>query len=144
MTLSRAARRFQVVRPGPNDEQLRFTVSADSGPHVETLTFSFPTVTPDEATLRLQWAGTVVPIRIQVQSARTAVTAAHALSSYAGVYEFRYVDDSTGPVSRYEVTQRGTSLWVRTTGEAVEKGLDQEFDLVPAGGGTWRTATPPS
>ena len=43
------------------------------------------------------------------------------MSSYAGVYEFRYVDDSTGPVSRYEVIQRGTSLWVRGIAEGKEQ-----------------------
>jgi len=135
VVLSRAARRFHVQRPEPKNDQLRFTVPADSGPHLEMLTFSFPVVTRDGATLQFQWANTVVPIRLQIESSRTPVAAAHPWSSYAGIYELRDVgSDSTAPSIRYEVIDRGTALWVRTTPDAVESGLDTEFDLLPIGG----------
>lgn len=132
--LSRAARRFHVVHPDPKDEELRFRVAADSVPPLEMLTFSFPVVTRTGATLAFQWAGTLAVVRLEIQSSRPAIVAAHAWSGYAGTYEVRPGNDSTAPPVRYEVIERGNGLWVRTTEEAVEEGLDPEFDLLPAGG----------
>jgi hypothetical protein len=138
VVLSRAARRFHVLRPGAADEQLRFTVRPDTGPHVEMLTFSFPEVTRRGATLRMQWARTVVPIALELASSRVTPTAARPNASYVGTYMLRGVDsagsDATSPPIRYEVVDRGTGLWVRTTRDAVEPGLDPEFDLEPMGG----------
>lgn len=135
VVLSRSARRFHVVHPDPKDEALRFRVSADSAPHVEVLTFSFPAVSRTGATLAFQWAETVVPIRLDVQSSRPTIAAAHPLSSYSGLYEIRGAnDDSAKPGTRYEVIERPSGLWVRTTAESVEPGLDTEFDLVATGG----------
>lgn len=133
--LNRSARRFHVVRPEAKDDALRFRVAADSGPHLELLTFSFPVVTRSGATLAFQWGGTVVPIRLEIQSSRPAIAAAHPWSSYAGVYELRDPEsDSKAPAIRYEVIERAGGLWVRTTADAVEPGLDPEFDLLPGGG----------
>lgn len=135
VVLNRAARRFHVMRPQPSEDQLRFRVLADSGPHAEVLTFSFPLVTRNSATLAFQWAETVVPLRLEVQSSRRAVTVARPWSSYTGVYELRWESSDTGAAPiRYEIAERNGGLWVRTGPEAVEPGLDVEFDLLSAGG----------
>jgi hypothetical protein len=136
--LSRAARRFHVVRPIPSDEELRFRVPVNIVPHLEMLAFSFPVVTRTGATLALQWDETLVPMRLEIQSARPAIAAAHSWSSYAGVYEVRGGGrDPKAPPIRYEVIDQGSRLWVRTTPDDVEPGLDPEFDLLPAGGDTF-------
>jgi hypothetical protein len=135
VVLNRSARRFHVVRPDLKDDQLRFRVPADSSPHVEVLTFSFPVVTRTGATLAFQWAETLVPIRLDIQSSRAPIVASHPSSSYVGVYELRSPNDPpTTPGIRYEIVERAGQLWVRTTSDAVEPGLDTEFDLLPAGG----------
>jgi hypothetical protein len=135
VVLNRAARRFHVVRPNPADDELRVRVPADSAPYLETVTFSFPAVSRLGTTLAFQWAGTLVPIRLEIMSSRPAIVAAHPASSYTGIYQLRGPDgDSTGPVIRYEIIDRGGTLWVRTTADVVEPGLDPEFDLLPAGG----------
>lgn len=124
-----------VVRPDRKDDELRIRVAPDSAPHVEMVTLSFPVVSRTGATLAFQWAGTVVPMRLEIQSSRPAIAAAHPWSSYAGNYELRGAgSDPTAPPVRYEVIDRGSGLWVRTTPDAVETGLDPEFDLLPAGG----------
>jgi len=134
VVLNRSARRFHVIRPDAKDDELRFRVPADSSPHVEVLTFSFPVVTRTSATLAFQWAETLVPIRLEIQSSRPPIVAAHPLSSYVGVYELRDPNDPpTARGIRYEIVERGGQLWVRTTSDAVEPGLDPEFDLLPAG-----------
>jgi hypothetical protein len=134
VVFNRAARRFHVVRPDRKDDELRIRVSAGSAPHLETVTFSFPVVSRTGTTLAFQWAETVVPMRLEVQSSRPRIIAAHPWSSYAGVYELRSAGDPAAPPVRYEVIERGSGLWVRTTPDAVEEGLDPEFDLLPAGG----------
>ena len=134
VVLNRSARRFHVMRPDAKDDELRFRVPADSSPHVEVLTFSFPVVTRSSATLAFQWAETLVPIRLEILSSRPPIAASHPLSSYVGVYELRGPNDPpTTPGTRYEIVERGGRLWVRTTSDAVEPGLDPEFDLQPAG-----------
>jgi hypothetical protein len=51
------------------------------------------------------------------------------------VYELRDPgSDSRSPAVRFEIIERAGGLWVRTTADAVESGLDTEFDLLPAGG----------
>jgi hypothetical protein len=132
--LNRSARRFHVVHPDSKDDALRVRVSPDSSTHAELLTFSFPAVTRAGATLAFQWAETLVPIRLEIVSTRAPIVAANPLASYAGVYEYRFADAPSGPGIRYEVIVRGNALWVRTTEDAVETGLDPEFDLMPAGG----------
>jgi hypothetical protein len=134
VVVSRAARRFHVMRPQPSEDQLRFRVAADSGPHAEMLTFSFPLVTRNGATLAFQWAETVVSLRLEIPASRRAVAVARPLSSYTGVYELRQSGDPGAAPVRYEIVERGGGLWVRTGAEAVEPGLDTEFDLLPAGG----------
>ncbi len=133
VVLNRAARRFHVIRPNPKEDELRIRVPPDSAPHFETVTFSFPVVSRTGTTLAFQWAGTAVPMRLEVQPSRPVIVAAHPWSSYAGIYELRSADDPAAPPVRYEVFERANDLWVRTTPQAVEEGLDPEFDLLPAG-----------
>jgi hypothetical protein len=47
-------------------EVFRITVTPEQGAHMETLGFYFPVVGPYEATLRLHWGTTIVPLRIEV------------------------------------------------------------------------------
>ena len=133
--LNRSARRFHVVRPEAKDDQLRFRVPVDSSSHVEVLTFSFPVVTRTGATLSFQWAETLVPIRLEILSSRRPIVASHPLSSYTGLYVLRGPEEPPTALGvRYEIVERDGRLWVHTTSDAVEPGLDPEFDLLPAGG----------
>ena len=52
--------------PGDALDALRLEVRPEQGPHVETLTFSFPTVEAKDAVLRLEWEGVRVPLSIRV------------------------------------------------------------------------------
>jgi hypothetical protein len=131
VVLSRQARRFHVMRPEPSAEQLRFDVHPRAGPHTEMLSFSFPDATRTGTTLQLQWAGMVVPIAFQVEPSRRTVVAAHPHASYVGSYTVRYgTDPKAYP---FEIAERGASLWVHTTADGVEPGLDPDFDLEPMG-----------
>jgi hypothetical protein len=134
VVLSRQARRFHVMRPQEKEEQLRFDVRPRAGPHLEVLTFSFPEVTRTATTLQLQWARTMVPLAFLVAPSRVPAVAAHPLATYTGSYLARFGTDPKSPDYPFEITVRETSLWVRTTPDGVEPGLDSQFDLEPMGG----------
>lgn len=55
---------FHVPYPGAEHDALRIDVAAETGGHIETLAFYFPVVDGREATLRLHWGETVIPLSI--------------------------------------------------------------------------------
>lgn len=64
--LSRAAKVFHVPYPQGRDE-LRVTLHAGAGPHMEALGFYFPVVDGDSALLHLHWGETLLPIRMRAR-----------------------------------------------------------------------------
>ena len=63
--LSRAAHVFHTPYPGADRDAYRFDVAPERGAHMESLAFYFPVVLRDEATLRMHWGETVLPVRIK-------------------------------------------------------------------------------
>jgi hypothetical protein len=63
--LSRAAHTFHKPYPGAEFEALRVDVTPQAASHMESFAIYFPVVLRDEATLRLHWGMTVVPIRLK-------------------------------------------------------------------------------
>ena len=62
---SRAAHVFHKPYPGAMRDALRVDVTPERVSHVDSFTIYFPSVLRDEATLRLHWGETAVPIRIK-------------------------------------------------------------------------------
>jgi hypothetical protein len=62
--LSRAAHVFHKPYPGPSRDYLRVDVAPETATHVESLMFDFPSVIKTDATLRIQWGETALPIHI--------------------------------------------------------------------------------
>lgn len=63
--LSRAAHTFHKPYPGHEYDVLQLAIPPQHGDHMETLAYYFPVVLRDEATLRIHWGETFVPIRIK-------------------------------------------------------------------------------
>jgi hypothetical protein len=63
LIFSRRADAFHTRYPRGEDE-LRVTIRPSPAPHVELLTFTFPVVGPDAATLQLHWGTTALDIPI--------------------------------------------------------------------------------
>ena len=53
--------------PGESQDALRISVTPETGPHMETLTYYFPMVDADSALLRLHWGTVVLPLKIKTQ-----------------------------------------------------------------------------
>ena len=62
---SRAAHVFHRPYPGANFDVLRVDVTPEQASQMESFAIYFPTVLRDEATLRLHWGTTAVPVRIK-------------------------------------------------------------------------------
>jgi len=90
------ARRFHIQRPDPADAAVQFTVDPRMGPHMEALTWYFPLVAPDGATVRMHWGETFVPLRITVEPSKTWVVEEADAQAVLGVYTFTSEPDSTG------------------------------------------------
>jgi hypothetical protein len=63
---SKAANVYHTPYPGDAQDALRLQVQPEKGPHMEVLTFDFPTVEGKDAVLRLHWGEVVVPLSIHV------------------------------------------------------------------------------
>jgi hypothetical protein len=63
---NKTAKAYHDHYPGDALDALRLDVRPEQGPHVETLTFSFPNVEGKNAVLRLDWANVQVPLAIVV------------------------------------------------------------------------------
>lgn len=51
--------------PGPNSDVLRIDVMPDENSRVETLTYLFPMVVRDEATVRIEWGTTGITLHVK-------------------------------------------------------------------------------
>ena len=60
------AKAFHDHYPGEDQDAMRLDVRPEPGPHMETLTFSFPIVEGKDAVLRLEWGEVRLPLSIRV------------------------------------------------------------------------------
>jgi hypothetical protein len=126
----RRARVFHMRGPDKAEEALRVTVRPEEAPHTETLTWSFPTVLRDAATLRLQWGTTAVPLRIEVPASHPYQLSQAERAGLLGTYELTYKNDSGKTVTeRMDIVARGDTIAVR--GNPLEPEEDANFDLFP-------------
>jgi hypothetical protein len=107
------------LRPG----QIRFPINREKRPFMEGLTWWFPQVSGNSATLAMQWDTVYVPLHIRVPSSySTAVTPA-AARRVSGTYQVHFEpdpvspdttlvrpDDPITPDVRFTIRQEGTEL----------------------------------
>lgn len=63
---SRAADVYHTPYPGEAQDALRLEIVPETGPHMESLAFSFPTVEGKDAVLRFHWGTVMVPMSVRV------------------------------------------------------------------------------
>jgi len=94
VVLDPRAQRFHTERPDSAAGQIRFPVHRAERPFAEVLTWTFPAVRTDGATLAMQWGTTYVPIDIEVTPTYLLPFPAEKAAPYLGKYTFEWV----GPV----------------------------------------------
>jgi hypothetical protein len=65
LIFNRTAHTFHKPYPGASTEALRVEVAPEQGAHMETMAYYFPVVLRDEATLRIHWGTTQLPIHLK-------------------------------------------------------------------------------
>jgi hypothetical protein len=77
---------FHTQRPELTDDQIRFIVDVDgNAPHVEALTWAFPRIANDGATLRMDWGTTRIDLAVEVRPTKPDLTVSATVAAlYAG------------------------------------------------------------
>lgn len=124
---------FHFQKPDSTAEQIRVAAAPMEQPHVEMLTWTFPAVSGDAATLRMQWGTTALPLDIVVQPSRPVTLAADVRARYVGKYELKPMRGVGWPeTGTLEVFEQDGMLRGRMP-FPIHPGDELEFDLVPAG-----------
>lgn len=107
-------RRFHLTPPPRSDDQLRFTVRPErqSG-HTEVLTWSFPSVRPTGATLRLVWGATAVNFDVGVAPSRVLTVAPELAERYVGTYDLQHQGLLGSARGRFEIRYENDHLVAR-------------------------------
>jgi hypothetical protein len=136
--LSDNARLFHTQRPDSASARLALAVMPQSAAHAEVLTWSFPLVTSEGATLQMQWGTTVIPLDIKVTSSHNASGPPLDAQAYLGSYRLEFETEESGgqPFEmEVEIIQAEGRLRARFATPIPDR--DPYFDLVPAGPGTF-------
>lgn len=138
LILSRKARAFHTMPPPAEEEQLRLTVKPAQGPHVETLSWSFPVVTKEGAELHMQWGTIDLPLHVGVgPSAAVTAMSAEERAQYVGVYHMTHGPRSRVATSTYTVFDSAGVLRLRRS-VAPDMYYDAQYDLLKRGEHTFQ------
>lgn len=132
---------FHTERPDSVEGQIRFDVTPGPAAHVEVLTWSFPRIERDRATLTMAWGTTTVPLEIEVQPTPIPSTAAAEAARYLGPWEVSYQDPDGGgsPYFIFDIRfEDDGSLLARTPFDA--EGELSEMLLIPRAEGVFQPA----
>lgn len=124
---------FHFQKPGPSPEQIRLEAEPATVAHTEILTWSFPAVSGDAATLQMQWGTTALPLQVIVQPTRPVALAPEVRRAYVGSFDLEVMEGIGWPTSaRFEIWEEGDILRARLP-FPFHPGDELEFDMVPAG-----------
>ena len=124
---------FHFQKPDSSAEQIHLTAKPVKQAHVEMLSWSFPAVAGDGATLQFQWGTTALPIDVVVQPTKAVALAKDARAMYIGKYDLKPMQGLGWPeTSTLEIFEKGDMLRGRM-GFSIHPGDELEFDLLPAG-----------
>jgi len=132
-------RLFHTQKPKPESARLTLAVTPQTTPHAEVLTWSFPLVSSEGATLQMQWGTIAVPLDIRVTSNRVVAVPQFDAAPYLGSYHLKFEPQDPGAQAfelDVEIVSADGRLRARFSQPVPE--TDPYFDLLPAGAGTFK------
>lgn len=124
---------FHFQKPDSNATQIHLTAKPVQQAHVEMLTWTFPSVAGDAATLRFAWGTTAVPLELVVQPSKPIALAEDVRAIYVGRYEIKPMQGMGWPEKgTLEIFEHNGMLRGRMP-FPIHPRDELEFDLVPAG-----------
>ena len=127
-------RLFHTQKPDPSTARLSVTVTPQQAPHMEVLTWSFPLVSSEGATLQMQWGTAAIPLDIKVQSSRGVARPQLNAQPYTGAYRMKFEPEESGGRAfelDVEILESEGRLRARFTPPMPDR--DPLFDLIYAG-----------
>jgi len=109
-------RRFHMMPPPESDDQLRFPVDPQAGPHVEILTWTFPEVRPSGTKLQLAWGEKTVAFDVGVQPSRPLTTPPEIAERYTGSYRLQTGEQLGGAEVSFDVRYEDGKLIAKWDG----------------------------
>lgn len=90
-------RLFHTAGPKAAEMKLSFTATPERmAEHTEVLTFDFPEVRQDGATLRFRWAKVAIPFKINVEPRKTLAMTEQQAAPYLGSWTIQFYDEARG------------------------------------------------
>lgn len=134
--------RFHLNRPDSTADQVRFAIHPIAGLTTEVLTWSFPEVRNDGATLALAWGRVQVSMAIGVEPSHPLVFPRDSSRVYAGSYALRFTDvaDSEKP-SRFTLSHDREHDWLVGTWDPAPTPTMASFTMVHIADGTFLIAS---
>lgn len=127
---------FHFQKPDSALGTYHIEVLPETAPHVEMLTWSFPAVSGDAATLRFQWGETAVPIQVLAEPTRAVTLADDERAEYVGVYGLEVMPGIGYPTdAELRVTEGPDGVLRGWMSFPVHPGDELAFDMIPAGPG---------
>jgi hypothetical protein len=124
---------FHFQKPDSTAEQIHISAKPVEQPHAELLTWTFPSVAGDAATLRFQWGTTALPLDVVVQPTKPVTLAADVRATYIGSYDLKPMQGIGWPeTGRLDIFEHDGRLRGRMP-FPFHPGDELEFDLIPAG-----------
>lgn len=124
---------FHFMKPDSTAEQIHVSAVPEEAPHTEMLTWSFPAVSGDAATLAFQWATTSVSLQVTVPPSRPVALTAEQRATYLGAYDLTIVEGVGWPTAaRLEIFEEDGQLKGRLP-FGMHPGDEPMFSMVPAG-----------
>jgi hypothetical protein len=90
VVLDARSHRYHTERPDSTSDQIRFQARRLAGPFTEVLTWSFPEVRVNGATLAMQWGSTFVPLDLAVEPSYQLAFPKEKSAPYLGRYAWRW------------------------------------------------------
>lgn len=136
LTLNEEAELFHVTKPDSAEEgQIHVSAVPEAVDHVEMLTWSFPFVRGDAATLQLAWGETAIPLDVVVQPSEPVVLEPEERELYVGTYDVRFVEGMGLPAEAELVVFEEEGRLRARLPFPIHPDDELAWDLVPAGGG---------
>jgi Protein of unknown function (DUF2911) len=125
---------FHFMKPDSSQATVHIPSTPEQGEHAEMLTWAFSQVRGDFGTLEFRWGDTAVPLHVQVQPTRPAITT-EEIAMYVGTYDMTVVPayPSWPADATLEVFEENGRLRGRMS-FTIHPVDDEVFDVVPMGG----------
>lgn len=134
MTLNADTKIFHFQKPDTALGAYHIELRPETGPHTEMMTWSFPHVSGNAATLRFQWGETSVPIQVLVQPTEAVTLAGSERALYVGEYAMEVMPGIGYPTEAdFRVTEAADGMLRAYMSFPIHPGDELTFDLVPAG-----------